>query len=218
MESFSVTLVDNSAFASLKQLIMGTRFPRLGVLSVRAVSSKGGRRSRRQIFGYLLETVSAEVITSSMCMAWPRTVSTCSLHTLVLHGLGACCNLSWSDYRHLFKHTPCLQRLCLRNVTCHRPPSQPIFFDVLNDLDELSIAFTPDMTLRLLLTSFRTPRLRVLYFAGRHFGIDTVALSECTELLSTVARLVLFVGDDGIGPYSRLFIALPRLRELELRA
>ncbi|KAJ7245742.1 hypothetical protein C8J57DRAFT_1241934 [Mycena rebaudengoi] len=74
------------------------------------------------------------------------------------------------------------------------------------------------MTLRLLLTSFRTPRLRVLYFTGRHFGIDTVALSECTELLSTVARLVLFVGDDGIGLYSRLFIALPQLRELELRS
>ncbi|KAJ7189674.1 hypothetical protein C8J57DRAFT_1265831 [Mycena rebaudengoi] len=220
LEFFRVTLADPSSLKAFRELVAGSRFPRLGVLSLRVVVDGTGSTRLIPIFRYLEDTVFSDLVTSRshyMGLAWSRNVITCNLHTLVFRGLGPHFRLSWSDYRHIFKYTPCLQRLCLRNVSCHSAPPELEVFAALEELHELDIAFTSDMTLSDLLKSICAPHLRVLRFAGHHLGLDIVSLADCVDLLATVTHLDWTVGDTGIGPYSRLFMSLPQSRELEVR-
>ncbi|KAJ7190639.1 hypothetical protein C8J57DRAFT_1665272 [Mycena rebaudengoi] len=211
---------DPSSLKAFRELVAGSRFLRLGVLSLRVVVDGTGSTRLIPIFRYLEDTVFSDLVTSRshyMGLAWSRNVITCNLHTLVFRGLGPHFRLSWSDYRHIFKYTPCLQRLCLRNVSCHSAPPELEVFAALEELHELDIAFTSDMTLSDLLKSICAPHLRVLRFAGHHLGLDIVSLADCVDLLATVTHLDWTVGDTGIGPYSRLFMSLPQSRELEVR-
>ncbi|KAJ7267919.1 hypothetical protein C8J57DRAFT_1510026 [Mycena rebaudengoi] len=210
--SKAVTLADPSSLEAFRELVAGSRLPRLGVLLLRVVVDGTGSTRLIPIFRYLEDTVFSDLVTSRsryMGLAWSRNVTTCNLHTLVFRGLGPHFRLSWSDYRHIFKYTPCLQRLCLRNISCHSAALELDVFAALEELHELDVAFTSDMTLSDLLKSICAPHLRVLRFAGRHLGLDIVSLADCVDLLATVTRLDWTVGDNGIGPYSRLFMSLP---------